>query len=238
MAKRLADVLFAALALIAAAPLLCILMALIWSHDRRTPLYRGIRVGRGNRDFRMLKLRTMSVDAEAKGGTSTSVSDERLTRLGKWLRRWKLDEVPQFWNVLAGDMSIVGPRPNMRRGGVDHYTLPEMRLLDVAPGITDLASIVFSDEGQILDGATDPDALYDAVIRPWKSRLGLLYVDHRTMTCDLRIMGLTAIAIVDKPAALRGVDRILARWGAVEELRVTCSRRTPLRPAHPPGLPA
>lgn len=238
MAKRLLDVLLAALVLLGAAPLLGILMALVWTHDRRPPLYRGIRVGLGNRDFTMLKLRTMSVDAEARGGTSTSLSDERLTRLGRWLRRWKLDELPQFWNVLTGDMSIVGPRPNMRRGGVDRYTPREMRLLDVTPGITDLASIVFSDEGDILDGAADPDALYDAVIRPWKSKLGLLYVDHRNMACDLRIMGLTAIAIVAKPAALRGVDRILAQWGAEEDLRLTCSRREPLRPVHPPGLPA
>lgn len=238
MAKRLVDVLLAANILFAAAPLLAVLMALIWIHDRKTPLYRGIRVGRGNRDFRMLKLRTMSVDAEAKGGTSTSASDERLTRLGKWLRRWKLDEVPQFWNVLTGDMSIVGPRPNMRRGGVDRYTQGEMRLLDVTPGITDLASIVFSDEGQILDGAKDPDALYDAVIRPWKSRLGLLYVDHRSIAADLRIMGLTAIAMVAKPTALHGVDRILEQWGAEEDLRLTCSRRDPLRPVQRPGLPA
>ena len=238
MGKRLLDIILSVLVLAVVGPLLVGLMLSIWAHDRRSPLYRGLRVGQGKRDFRMIKLRTMTVDAEGSGGTSTAGSDERLTSLGKLLRRWKLDELPQFANVLMGDMSIVGPRPNMRRGGVDRYTQEEMRLLDVRPGITDLASIVFSDEGRILDGAADPDALYDAVIRPWKSRLGLLYVDRSNLVVDLRIIWLTAVALVAKPVALRGVDAILARWGAGDELRRICRRRAPLPRAEPPGCAA
>ena len=238
MAKRLFDIMLSVLILAVASSLLVGLMLLIWAHDRRSPLYRGNRVGREGGDFRMLKLRTMTVDAERTGGTSTAGSDGRLTSLGKYLRRWKFDELPQFCNVLMGDMSIVGPRPNTRRGGVERYTPEEMRLLNVRPGITDVASIVFSDEGQILDGAADPDALYDAVIRPWKSRLGLLYVDHWNLSFDLRIIWLTAVALVAKPVALRGVDAILVQWGADDELRRICRRRAPLPQAEPPGLAA
>jgi lipopolysaccharide/colanic/teichoic acid biosynthesis glycosyltransferase len=238
MSKRLTDILLAATVLVCAAPLLLVAMLAIWLQDGDPPLYRAIRVGRGGRDFRMLKLRTMLRDAEQRGGTSTAKSDSRVTRLGHRLRRWKLDELPQFWNVLTGEMSVVGPRPNTRGGGVDRYTAEEMRLLSVRPGITDLASIVFSDEGDILDGAPDPDALYDAVIRPWKSQLGLLYVDRADAAADIRIIGLTALAIIAKPRALAGVDAILAHWDAAAELRRVCRRRTTLLRAEPPGVAA
>lgn len=236
MAKRLSDIILSALALIGAAPVLAVALLLVWLHDGRSPLYRTLRVGLAGRDFRMLKLRTMIADAEAHGGTSTARSDARITPVGHVLRRWKLDELPQFWNVLRGDMSLVGPRPNVRRGGTDLYTAEESRLLTVRPGITDLASIVFSDEADILDGAADPDALYDQVIRPWKSRLGLLYVAHRTLATDLRILWLTALGLLARHAALRGVDSILAGWGAGDELRRTCSRSAPPPRARPPGL--
>ncbi|MGN6819336.1 MAG: sugar transferase, partial [Sphingomonas sp.] len=207
-AKRAIDVAVALAVLIVAAPLLAVAMLAIWAEDGGAPLYRGVRVGRGDRDFRMLKLRSMRIDADRLGGTSTARSDVRVTVIGRIVRRWKIDELPQFWNVLIGEMSLVGPRPNMRTGGVDRYTLAELHLLDIRPGITDLASIVFSDEGDILDGAADPDALYDTVIRPWKSRLGLLYVEHRDLATDLRLLWLTALAILAKPMALRGVDAI------------------------------
>lgn len=236
MSKRLGDILLAMAVLACTSPLLLAAMLAIWLQDGHPPLYRAIRVGQGGRDFRMIKLRTMVRDAERRGGSSTAKSDARVTRLGRLLRRWKLDELPQFWNVLVGEMSVVGPRPNTREGGVDRYTAEEMRLLSVRPGITDLASIVFSDEGDILDGAADPDALYDAVIRPWKSRLALFYVDHADSAVDLRIIGLTALAIIAKRRALASVDAILARWGAGAELRRVCRRRVSLTPAEPPGV--
>ncbi|HUE79346.1 MAG TPA: sugar transferase [Sphingomicrobium sp.] len=238
MAKRLSDILLAAASLLLAAPLLAVLALLIWAFDGRSPLYQAVRVGRGNRDFRMLKLRTMTADAELLGGTSTTLSDQRITPLGHMLRRWKLDELPQLVNVLRGDMSIVGPRPNTRRGGVDHYTAEEMRLLTLRPGITDIASITFSDEADILHGSADPDALYNAVIRPWKSRLGLLYIDRRSLGADLYILWLTIVAIVAKRAALQGVGVLLERWGADQELRRICLRTSELPHADPPGLAA
>jgi lipopolysaccharide/colanic/teichoic acid biosynthesis glycosyltransferase len=228
--KRLIDVLVAGLALAVFAPFLAAAMLAIWWEDRGSPLYLAARVGQGNRDFPMVKLRSMVMGAERLGGTSTAGSDRRITRTGHVLRRWKLDEIPQFWNVLTGQMSLVGPRPNTRRGGVDAYTPAEMRLLDAVPGITDLASIVFADEGDILEGSADPDALYDAVIRPWKSRLGLLYVERGARGGDLRILALTALALVDRRRALQGVSRMVAAWGGGEDLARLCLRDRPLTP--------
>jgi lipopolysaccharide/colanic/teichoic acid biosynthesis glycosyltransferase len=238
MIKRLIDITFSSFGLVFASPVILLAMLLIFGHDGHWPLYRPVRVGRGGHDFRMAKLRTMTVDAEHKGGSSTSRSDARITLPGRLLRRWKIDELPQLWNVLLGQMSLVGPRPNVRRGGVDRYTPAELRLLEARPGVTDLASIVFADEADILDGAPDPDALYDRVIRPWKSRLGLLYLAHRGLWIDLRILALTALALFARRAALEGVDGILAEWGAGDALRSVCRREGPLPWAAPPGLPA
>jgi lipopolysaccharide/colanic/teichoic acid biosynthesis glycosyltransferase len=238
LAKRLFDIAFSAAALLLTAPLLAIASLLVWARDGHSPLFRGTRVGRSGRDFRMVKLRTMVTGGDRLGGTSTAASDRRLTSLGPVLRRWKLDELPQFWNVLVGDMSVVGPRPNTRAGGVDRYTGEERRLLSARPGITDLASIVFADEGEILNGSADPDALYDAVIRPWKNRLGLLYIDRRGMALDLRLVGLTALSLVARRAALRDLGAILAGWNADADLRRICARREPLPPGEPPGQTA
>jgi lipopolysaccharide/colanic/teichoic acid biosynthesis glycosyltransferase len=238
MTKRLSDILLSALLLAIISPVLGVAMFLIWAHDGHSPLYWSVRVGRGGRDFRMAKLRSMAVDAELKGGASTARSDERITPIGTILRRWKLDELPQFWNVLKGEMSIVGPRPNTRRGGVDRYTADEMRLLSARPGITDLSSIMFLDEADILDCAADPDVLYDLAIRPWKSQLGLLYIDRRSHVVDLQIICLTVIAIVAKPLALKGLDSILAKWGASGDLRCVCRYGAVLPLAEPSGQAA
>lgn len=235
MAKRLFDVVFALLVLVLSAPVMLWALWRVWSYDRRDPLYRAPRVGRGNRDFTMLKIRSMTVEADKTGVASTSAGDARITPVGHLIRRWKLDELSQFWNVLTGDMSVVGPRPQIRRGGVDRYTEQERRLLTVRPGITDLSSIVFSDEGEILAGRGDPDAAYEALVRPWKSRLGLFYIDHRSLGMDLRLVYLTALAIFSKRRALQGIDRLLARHGADAALRRVCRRDAPLEPALPPG---
>lgn len=235
--KRLFDVIVAATALLLLSPLL-ILLAVLVALDGGPPIYGGVRVGRGNRDFRMFKFRTMTVGADRTGGTSTAKSDRRVTRLGRVLRRWKLDELPQLANVLVGQMSLVGPRPNTRAGGVDRYGPDEMGLLTIAPGITDVASIVFADEADILDGAADADAAYDKLIRPWKSRLGLLYIRRATWSSDVRIMLLTLLAIVARPVALRGVARLLDDWNAEPDLKTVCLRTTGTAPAVSLGAPA
>ena len=235
MAKRLFDVVFSLAVLIATAPIMLTALFLVWAQDRHSPLYKATRVGRGNRDFVMIKIRSMLVNAEKTGVTSTSLNDRRITRVGHTIRRFKLDELSQFWNVLMGDMSVVGPRPNTRLHGVDEYTPLEMRLLDVRPGITDLSSIVFSDEGAILAGAEDADARYNAVIRPWKSRLGLLYVERSSVALDSRIIWLTAVAIVSKQRALDGVHGILQELHADPALIEICRRTAPLPVGAPPA---
>ncbi len=228
MRKRLFDIGFSLVALLFLWPLLAIAAFAIWCQDGRSPFYVSPRVGRGNRDFPMIKLRTMVAGADRLGGVSTAKSDTRVTPLGRFFRRWKVDELPQFINVLAGHMSVVGPRPNVRVGGVDRYTSEELALLDVRPGLTDLASIVFADEAEILEGASDVEATYNLLIRPWKCRLGLLYIGRGTLAADLVLTALTMVAIVARPLALSLLDGLLVRWGADTSTRELCLRQEPL----------
>jgi lipopolysaccharide/colanic/teichoic acid biosynthesis glycosyltransferase len=233
--KRVLDITAATVGLIALSPLLIILSVLIWLQDYHSPFYVANRMGRGERPFRMVKFRSMVVRADLSGVDSTAGDDPRITSLGKFIRRFKLDEIPQLWNVLKGEMSLVGPRPNVERETV-LYTEDEKRLLSVRPGITDLASIVFADEGDILEGSTDPDLKYNQVIRPWKSRLGLLYVDAEPSAArDLIVIALTIQGALDRDAALAGVYRIAAHLGADQQLLEIITRQSPLPPGAPPG---
>jgi lipopolysaccharide/colanic/teichoic acid biosynthesis glycosyltransferase len=232
--KLVLDILLSAIALIVASPLLLIVMFLIWWRDGSSPFYIPERVGKDGRPFRMVKLRSMVKNADKTGVDSTSRDDQRITPVGKLVRRYKLDELTQLWNVLRGEMSLVGPRPNVKRE-TDLYTREEKKLLTVRPGITDFASIVFSDEGEILADKPDPDIAYNQLIRPGKSRLGIFYVERADMRLDLALMWLTAAAIVSKPAALRGVVATLERLGAPADLVAIARRDRPLEPAPPPG---
>lgn len=210
-------------------------MIAIWLQDFQSPFYMAPRVGQGNRDFTMMKLRSMVKNADKTGVNSTGANDMRITPVGHFIRRYKIDELSQFLNVLRGDMSVVGPRPNTRRWGVDLYTEEEQRMLALKPGITDLASIVFSDEGDILADAEHPDLRYNQIIRPWKSRLALFYLDHASLALDLKIVWLTALAIIDKRRALAGVVELLEALGADATLVDVCRRESPLPEAPPPG---
>jgi len=232
--KRIFDVAVAAAGLVATAPVLVPVLVATWAQDRHSPFYIANRVARGGGHFRMVKVRSMVIGADKSGVDSTAANDRRITRVGMFVRRFKVDELPQLWNVLKGDMSLVGPRPNVERD-VALYTEEERRLLTVRPGITDLSSIVFADEGQILEGAADPDLDYNRRIRPYKSRLGLLLIDHESLGLDLRIIGLTLLGAVSRQRALFGVVRILEGLGADKLLRRVASRRAPLLPHPPPG---
>ena len=192
-------------------------------------------MARGNGDFTMYKIRSMRVGADKTGVNSTGEGDSRVTRVGRLIRRTKFDEFLQCVNILKGDMSVVGPRPNTRAWGVDLYTAEEMRLLSVRPGITDLASIVFSDEAAILKDADHPDLAYNQLIRPWKSRLGLFYIDHMSLALDLRVCLLTLSALINKRSALDGVVALLERHGADSDLIRVCRRESTLVPSVPPG---
>ena len=142
--KRLLDILVAFLGLSFTSPILIAFIYLVYRQDKADPIYRAPRVGINGSEFRMIKLRSMIIFADKNKVDSTSLDDKRITPLGKIIRKYKLDELTQLWNVLVGDMSLVGPRPNVKRD-VDLYSDVEMKLLTVRPGITDFSSIVFSD---------------------------------------------------------------------------------------------
>lgn len=193
--KRLVDVGLSLVALAFFAPFLIAVAFLIWAHDRGPVFYRANRVGRHGRLFTMLKFRTMVMNADKLGASSTADDDPRITRLGKFLRRCKLDELPQLFNVLFGSMSLVGPRPQVK-WAVDLYSPEERKVLEVQPGITDYASLHFPNEGEILKGSTDPDRDYMEKIHPHKMSLALQYVRDRSLATDLKILGQTAATVL------------------------------------------
>lgn len=222
------DIIASGLGLVLLALPLSFILLLVWRQDGHSPFYVADRGGVGGRPFQMVKIRSMVINADNSGVESTSASDRRITPLGHFIRRWKIDELSQLWNVLKGDMSLVGPRPNTM-GEIATYSPKEMGLLAVRPGITDFASIVFSDEGEILKGSADPDADYERLIRPWKGELGLLYTTNASLLLNLRLIALTVLAIVDKSRALDALQRILERAGVSSMLLAVARRDQPLQ---------
>ncbi len=170
-----------------ASPVIGVIALKIRTESEGPIFYGGRRVGMGGREFKMYKFRSMVPNADKVGGPNTPDDDPRLTKTGRVLRRYKLDELPQLVNVFRGDMSFVGPRPQVP-GEVAGYTPEERDLLLVRPGITDWASLRFSNEGEILAGHADPDKAYAELIRPEKMRLGLDYVRKGTFRDDLGIL--------------------------------------------------
>lgn len=232
--KRLFDF-FASLAgLLFFSPLLLSFMFLVWLQDFKSPFYIAPRVGKGGDEFRMVKLRSMIAGADKSGVASTAAGDMRVTTVGKIIRKLKLDELTQLWNVLLGHMSLVGPRPQVAQD-VSLYTEQERGLLSVRPGITDFSSIVFSDEGDILAGADDPDLRYQQLIRPVKSRLGLFYIQNRSFLIDFQLIFLTIRNAFNRSGALQSIGSILRRLDADATLVKNASRTEALRPAPPPG---
>lgn len=195
--KRLFDLVCSAIGLVFVGPILVLLAIAIKLTSRGPVFYRGPRIGLHGRPFHIYKFRTMVVDADKIGGSSTPEDDPRVTRVGKFLRKYKLDELPQLINVVTGEMSLVGPRPQVA-WAVERYTAEERAVLSVRPGMTDRASLKFANEGEILKGSTDPDRDYWEKIHPEKMRLALEYVkDHSVMT-DIRIILETIRAVVGR----------------------------------------
>ncbi|HZS94978.1 MAG TPA: sugar transferase [Chloroflexota bacterium] len=232
--KRAFDFVVSAVGLLVFSPVLLVVMFCVWAYDTGSPFYIAPRAARGGGVFRMVKFRSMVLNADKIGGSSTAATDRRITPIGRLIRAYKLDELLQLWNVLKGDMSLVGPRPQVL-ADAQLYTEEEKRMLTVRPGITDPASIVFSDEGEILKGSADPDRLYDQIIRPWKSRLALAYIDHRSFWVDVRLILLTVVAIVSRPAALRALGGLLRRWRLDPLVIRMAARQEPLLAYAPPG---
>jgi hypothetical protein len=234
MLKRMFDIAASGVGLIFAAPILLPVIFLVWWHDKHSPFYIADRVGKNNCSFKMVKLRSMVINADKSGVDSTSANDNRITAVGRLIRCYKLDELAQLWNVFKGDMSLVGPRPNVKRE-TDLYTSVERKLLEVKPGITDIASIVFSDEGDILKDQIDPDIAYNQLIRPGKSLLGLIYIENQSITLDIKLCFLTVIAIISRERALAGVQSILLRMHAPDDILHLALRKQALVPRPPPG---
>ena len=234
MIKRLVDILASFFGLLVTSPILLPVMFLVWKEDKKSPFYIASRSGRNSVTFKMVKLRSMVVDADKSGVDSTSGNDMRITPIGHKIRRYKLDELIQLWNVLIGDMSLVGPRPNVKTE-TDLYTNVEKELLSVRPGITDFSSIVFSDEGEILEGKKDPDLAYNQLIRPWKSRLGLIYIENQSILLDLKLIIYTMVAIFSKQQALDWVVKELVILGVDIKIVKICKREEELYSFPPPG---
>ena len=192
---RLFDVLFSSLGLVVLSPVFLVVSLCIVADSRGGVFYRQTRVGKDGKDFRLYKFRSMRSGSDKKGLITVGSKDARVTRVGYFLRKYKLDELPQLLNVLKGDMSLVGPRPEVRKY-VDIYTADQRRVLSVVPGITDYASIEYVDENRILGEAADPDKTYVEKIMPDKIRYNMKYIEHRTVGEYFKIIFLTLWSIV------------------------------------------
>ncbi len=232
--KRLFDIVFSLFGLIFLSPILIPVILLVWLQDFHSPFYMAPRVGKDEKLFNMVKLRSMVINADKSGVDSTSATDSRITTVGHFIRKCKLDELTQLWNVLTGDMSLVGPRPNVKRE-TDLYTDVEKEIFKMKPGITDFSSIVFSDENDILKDSKDPDLDYNQLIRPWKSRLCLVYAKNQNILLDVILIFLTAVAIVSRRSALLGVNKLLTLYRVEDAIAKVASRQEKLRPFPPPG---
>ena len=232
--KRAIDIIASFFGLVVSMPVLLPVMFLVWRQDYRSPFYVANRVGKGGIEFKMVKLRSMVVNADQTGVDSTGSNDLRITPVGHFIRKFKLDEITQLWNVLLGDMSLVGPRPNVKRE-TDLYTHEEKKLLSIKPGITDFASIVFSDEGEILKDKPDPDISYNQLIRPGKGFLGIYYIENQSIWLDVQLCLLTLNAIISRPTSLTRLENLLKKMGANQSIIEIAARRVPLRPMPPPG---
>ncbi|RZL51215.1 MAG: sugar transferase [Pedobacter sp.] len=195
MAKRLFDITFSLLGLLLLLPLFIIVAILIAVDSPGGIFYRQRRVGHHVKPFLLWKFRTMHSHADRLGMLTIGTIDQRITRTGRWLRKYKLDELPQLINILLGEMSFVGPRPEVAKY-VKYYTKAQLRVLTVKPGLTDLTSLSFFDENELLGSTKDPESLYIKEIIPVKIQQSLSYIDHRSFFGDMSIIFKTITKII------------------------------------------
>lgn len=188
---RFFDLLISFSVLLLLLPFFLVICIIIIMDSRGGAFYKQWRVGKDGKDFELIKFRTMVAGAQKHGGLTIGARDSRITKSGLFLRRYKLDELPQLINVLAGDMSLVGPRPEIRKY-VDFYTPEQMNILSVRPGITDWASIEYISENEILGNANDPEKEYIEVVLPAKIRLNRRYIENRGLREYFKILFITA----------------------------------------------
>lgn len=187
---RLFDIFFSLVGMIILSPLFLILSIWIKFDSSGPVFYKQIRVGKDNNDFKLFKFRSMVIDADKKGLITVGGRDPRITRSGYFIRKYKLDELPQLINVFKGDMSLVGPRPEVRRY-VNMYDETQQKVLTVRPGVTDYASIEYIDENEILGKAENPEKIYIEKIMPRKIKLNMKYIDNKSLSEYFKIIFLT-----------------------------------------------
>lgn len=192
---RFCDIVLSCLGLLLLSPLFAVVAVWIVIDNPGPVFYRQMRVGKDGKDFGLLKFRSMRIGADKESLITIGEHDSRITRAGYYIRKYKLDELPQLWNVLTGDMSLVGPRPEVRRY-VDMYTDEQRQVLTVRPGITDYASIEYIDENRMLAQAEDPDRTYIEEILPAKIALNMRYIKHQTLGEYMKIIFLTFAKII------------------------------------------
>ena len=192
---RLFDILFSAIGLIILSPLFVILWLLIWMESKGPGLFVQERIGLNGKPFGLYKFRSMRTDSESESLITIGDNDHRITRIGHFIRKYKLDELPQLLNVLEGDMSLVGPRPEVRKY-VELYTAEQRKVLNVKPGITDYASIEYVNENELLGNADDPDRVYVEQVMPKKLELNMRYIQDRSLCQYFKIIFLTIKSIV------------------------------------------
>lgn len=187
MAKRLFDIIASFLGLIILTPFLFIFSILVLVSSRGGIFYRQARVGKNGKDFRVLKFRTMKINSDQKGLLTIGGKDPRITGIGYFLRKYKIDELPQLINVFIGEMSLVGPRPEVRKY-VELYTPEQLQVLNIRPGITDYASIEYSNENDLLAKSADPEKTYIEEVMPAKLKLNMKYIEEKSFGTDLKII--------------------------------------------------
>ena len=187
MLKRLFDIVLSFISLIILTPAFIVFSIWIMLDSKGGACYRQYRVGRHGKEFKMLKFRTMFIDSDQKGLLTVGDGDKRITRAGKFLRKYKLDEFPQLWNILIGEMSFIGPRPEVRKY-VDLYTSEQLTVLNVRPGLTDYASLEYIDENKVLGESEDPEKTYVELIMPAKLQLNRKYIEEQSLGTDIKIL--------------------------------------------------
>lgn len=193
--KRIFDFAFSFIALIILSPVFVVLTLIIVLTSKGSAFYKQIRVGQNNKDFGVLKFRSMFINSDKMGLLTVGNEDKRITKVGTFIRKYKLDELPQLFNVLLGNMSLVGPRPEVRKF-VDLYNSDQLKVLDLKPGITDMASIKYRDENAILEEYTNPEDAYVKIVMPDKIRINLeSYADSQSVIGSMKIIFLTIKAI-------------------------------------------
>ncbi|WP_452230256.1 sugar transferase [Lacinutrix sp. MEBiC02404] len=195
MIKRLFDLFFSLFGLVILFPILLVIAIFIKLESKGSIFYRQTRVGKNSKDFKIFKFRTMFVGADKKGLLTLGDNDSRVTKVGYFLRKFKLDEMPQLINVLQGTMSFVGPRPEVRKY-VEFYSNEDCEILQVKPGITDYASIAFRDEAELLKDTDNPEKLYIEDIMPKKIALNKMYIDNPSVFTDIKIIMKTFLSIL------------------------------------------